>query len=119
MMDIFNMMNKSRVTRTPPAAVEEAIRCMGRNIRTARLRRRLRIEDVANRIGASRFTVADVEKGKPGASMAAYAGALWALGLLEGMSEVADPDRDEEGKTLESARSPKSAPRRRRLDNDF
>lgn len=114
------MVNKSRVTRTPPAAVEEAIRRLGRNIRTARLRRRLRIEDVANRIGASRYTVADVEKGKPGgASMAAYAGALWPLGLLEGMSEVADPDRDEEGKTLESARSPKSAPRRRRLDNDF
>ena len=51
--------------------------------------------------------------------MAAYAGALWALGLLEGMSDLADPDRDEEGKTLESARSPKQAPRRRRLDNDF
>ncbi len=118
-MDDINMPNKSRITQAPPAAVEDAIRRLGRNIRTARLRRRLRIEDVANRIGASRFTVADIEKGKAGASMAAYAGALWALGLLEGMSEVADPDRDEEGKTLESARSPKQAPRRRRLDNDF
>ncbi len=118
-MDNNNMPNKNRITRTPPGAVEDAIRRLGRNIRTARLRRRLRIEDVANRIGASRFTVADVEKGKPGASMAAYAGALWALGLLEGMSEVADPDRDEEGKTLESAGSPRRAPRRRRLDNDF
>ena len=65
------------------------------------------------------FTVADIEKGKAGASIAAYVGALWALGLLEGMSDLADPDRDEEGKTLESARSPKTAPRRRRLDNDF
>lgn len=115
----INMPNKSGITQGPPAAVEDAIRRLGRNIRTARLRRKLRIEDVANRIGASRFTISDLEKGKAGSSMAAYAGVLWALGLLEGMNEVADPDRDEEGKTLESARSPRQAPRRRRLDNDF
>ena len=51
--------------------------------------------------------------------MAAYAGALWALGLLDQMGALADPERDEEGKALESARSPKQAPRRRTLDNDF
>jgi transcriptional regulator with XRE-family HTH domain len=114
-----NMVNTSRITEAPPAAVEDAIKRLGRNIRTARLRRKLRIEDVAGRIGASRFTVADLEKGKPGTSIAAYAGALWALGLLDQMSELADPERDEEGKVLESARSPKEAPRRRKLDNDF
>jgi transcriptional regulator with XRE-family HTH domain len=113
------MTNTSRIIKAPPAAVEDAIRRLGRNIRTARLRRKLRIEDVAERIGASRFTVADLEKGKPGTSIAAYAGALWALGLLEQMSDLADPDRDEEGKALESARSPRQAPRRRVLDNDF
>ena len=113
------MANKSRITEAPPAAVENAIKHLGRNIRTARLRRRLRIEDVADRLGASRFTIADLEKGKPGTSIAAYAGALWALGLLDHMSELADPERDEEGKVLESARSPKEAPRRRTLDNDF
>ncbi len=113
------MANTSRITETPPAAVEDALRRLGRNIRTARVRRKLRIEDVAERIGASRFTVADLEKGKPGTSMAAYAGALWALGLLEQMDDLADPDRDEEGKALESARSPRQAPRRGRLDNDF
>lgn len=113
------MANTSRLTEAPPAAVEDALTRLGRNIRTARLRRKLRIEDVAARIGASRFTVADLEKGKPGTSIAAYAGALWALGLLDRMSELADPDRDEEGKALESARRPKEAPRRRTLDNDF
>ena len=66
MMDETNMANKSRINQAPPAAVEDAIRRLGRDIRTARLRRKLRIEDVANRIGASRFTVADVEKGKSG-----------------------------------------------------
>lgn len=113
------MSNKSSITEAPPAAVAEEIKRLGRNIRTARLRRELRIQDVADRIGASRYTVSDLERGKPGTSIAAYAGALWALGLLEQMSDVADPDRDEEGKVLESARSPKEARRRKKLDNDF
>jgi transcriptional regulator with XRE-family HTH domain len=104
---------------SPPAAVEEALKRFGRNIRTARLRRKLRIEDVAERMGASRFTVSDLEKGKPGTSAAAYFGALWALGLLEQAHDLADPDRDQEGKALESARSPKQARRPRRLDHDF
>lgn len=113
------MTNTSKITESPPAAVGEALKRLGRNIRTARLRRKLRIEDVAARIGASRFTVSDLEKGKPGTSAAAYFGALWALGLLGQASELADPDRDDEGKVLESARQPKQAPRRRSLDNDF
>lgn len=54
-----------------------------------------------------------------GTSIAAYAGALWALGLLDHLGDVADPERDEAGKVLESARAPTEAPRRRKLDNDF
>jgi transcriptional regulator with XRE-family HTH domain len=113
------MSKSSRITTAPPAAVEDALNRLGRNIRIARVRRKLRIADVADRIGTSRFTVADLEKGKPSTSAAAYLGALWALGLLDQITDLADPDRDEEGKVLESARSPKAAPRRRNLDNDF
>jgi hypothetical protein len=113
------MTKSSRITGTPPGAVADALKRLGRNIRIARVRRKLRIADVADRIGTSRFTVADLEKGKPSTSAAAYLGALWALGLLDQMTDLADPDRDEEGKVLESARSPKTAPRRRSLDNDF
>ena len=51
--------------------------------------------------------------------MAAYIGALWALGLLGDLSEVAEPDRDEEGKALERARSPRRARSRRSLSDDF
>lgn len=46
-------------------------------------------------------------------------GALWALGLLAHMRDVADPERDEEGKTLERARSPKKARNRRSLIDEF
>ena len=63
--------------------------------------------------------MADIEKGKPGTGIAAYLGALWALGLLEDMRAVADPDNDEEGKILERARSPKTAGPPRTLSDEF
>jgi len=109
----------SRISEALPAAVEEALIRLGRNIRTARLRRRLSREDLAGRIGVSRQVLAQIEKGKPTTAIAAYLGALWALGLLDQLRDVADPDRDEEGKVLERARSPKAAPKRRKMDDDF
>ncbi|MCD4805479.1 MAG: helix-turn-helix domain-containing protein [Desulfobacterales bacterium] len=92
---------------------------MGRNIRTARLRRKLSMEELAERVGISRYVLADIEKGKPTTAIAAYLGTLWALGLLWKMQEVADPDRDQEGKILERARSPKTAPKRKTINDDF
>lgn len=109
----------SKISEAPPAAVEEALIRLGRNIRTARLRRKLTREDLAGRIGISRQVLAQIEKGKPTTAVAAYLGALWALGLLNQLRDVADPDRDEEGKTLERVRSPKTAPKRRKIDDDF
>ncbi len=114
------MSRVSRISAHPPYAVEEALQRLGQNIRTARLRRRLTRTDLAERIGLSRFALADVEKGKPTTAIAAYLGALWALGLLGPMRDVADPDADEEGKILERSRSPGTAPKRRKeLDGDF
>lgn len=109
----------SKISEALPAAVEEALIRLGRNIRTARLRRRLPREELAGRIGISRQVLAQIEKGKPTTAVAAYLGALWALGLLNHLKDVADPDRDEEGKILERARSPQTAPKRRKMDDDF
>ena len=109
----------SKIAASPPAAVEAALARLGQNIRTARLRRKIPLEELAERIGVSRFALADAEKGKPTTSLVVYAGALWALGLLDDLSRVADPDRDEEGKALERIRSPKRAHRVRQLNNDF
>lgn len=113
------MPRPTKISESPPAAVEEALARMGRNLRTARLRRKLRQEELAGRMGVSRFVIADVERGKPTTGIAVYLGALWALGLLDQMREVADPDRDEEGKTLERARGPRRGGGRRVLSNDF
>jgi hypothetical protein len=77
------------------------------------------MEELAERIGISRYVMADIEKGKPTTAIAAYIGALWALGLHGGIRELADPDRDGEGKILERSRSPRTAPKRKIIDDDF
>lgn len=103
----------------PPAAVEAALERLGRNIRIARLRRRMPQAQLAERIGVSRFVVANMERGRGGTSVAAYAGALWALGLLEQLQAVADPATDAEGVALEHSRRPQRARVRTVLDDDF
>lgn len=113
------MTRVSKISKSPPAAVEEMLNRLGRNIRTARLRRRLSMEELAESIGISRYVLADVENGKPTTAVVAYLGALWALGLHRNIYELADPDRDEEGKILERARSPRTAPKRKIIDDDF
>ena len=113
------MGKRSRIAEAPPAAVEEALKRLGRSVRTARLRRKLPQAVLAEHVGVSRFVLADIEKGKPTVGVAAHLGVLWALGLLSHMRDVADPDRDEEGKALERARSPKVARRPRRLGDEF
>ena len=103
-----------------PFEVESAIISLGKNIRIARIRRGLRLVDLAQKIGISRFSLAAIEKGKPSASIGSYVGALWALGLLKQLESLGSPDLDEEGKALEAIRSPKTASKRRKvLDNDF
>lgn len=109
----------SKISASPPYAVEKALRSLGQNIKKARLRRKLTRDQLAEKIGISRYVLADIEKGKPTTSVAAYLGSLWALGLLNQMEKVADPDLDLEGKTLEAARNPKTAPKRKALDDDF
>ena len=72
-------------------------------------------QQLAQRMGVSRFVVGHIERGKPTTGVAAYVGALWALGLLAPLRDVADPDRDEEGKTLERARNPRTARPREKI----
>ena len=106
------------VSKDPPSAVEEALSRLGRNIRTARLRRRMTQTDLAERIGSSRYVVADVERGKATTGIAAYLGALWVLGLLDQFGAVADPALDEEGILLIRAHEPQRA-RSKAADDDF
>lgn len=110
------MSRSTEIVAHPPAEVEEALRRLGRNLRTARLRRNLSQQELGERLGVSRFLVMRMERGAPGTAVAAHAGALWALGLTGDLNRVADPDRDAEGRALERSRARRRARRARTGD---
>jgi DNA-binding XRE family transcriptional regulator len=106
--------------RAPPYQVEQTLKKLGADLRTARMRRNLTSEEAARKIGTSRVTVADAEKGKPSTSVAVYAALLWAYGLIDRLAELADPRKDEEGMTLALARDPaRTRHGGGKLSNDF
>jgi transcriptional regulator with XRE-family HTH domain len=113
------MTARNALTTAPPYAVATALSTLGANIRTARVRRGLSAQDFGRKIGVDRRTVTEAEKGKPSTAVAVYAALLWALGMIDQLSAVADPTADEEGRTLALAREPKRARRQGTLDNDF
>src|SRR5215470_13117874 len=103
----------------PPYQVETALKKLGTDLKTARLRRNLTADEVAQKIGTSRFAVADAEKGKPSTGVAVYAALLWAYGLIDRLSDLAAPEKDEEGARLALVRSPARARHPRKLSNEF
>ena len=114
------MAKNSKIFQFTPYPVEEVLVNIGRNIKIARLRRGLRLQDVAERVGISRYVMSDIEKGKPSTAIAAYIGALWALRLTDGLMAIADPEADREGIAYEASRAPTTARKRKEvLDNDF
>lgn len=102
-----------------PAAVVDAVRRLGRNISLARVRRRLREDDLAERAGISRVTMRRVERGELGTGIGAYAAVLWALGFQDDLEGVLSPERDLEGQTLEAARYGGRVRPAKELSDDF
>ena len=113
------MTARTKLLTTPPYAVEQSLKRLGADLRTARLRRNLTIEDVASKIGTGLRTVADAEKGKPSTTVAVYTAILWALDLLSQLDEVARPENDAEGQSLALAKERGRARAKTELSNDF
>ena len=80
----------------PPKDVERALVQFGQNLRQARLRRNVTIEQVAQKIGVSRQTLADAEMGKAGTGVGVYVGELCVLGLADQLAEVGALAREPE-----------------------
>jgi transcriptional regulator with XRE-family HTH domain len=91
----------------PPAAARRALHKLGADIHDARRRRRLPMAIVAERAFTSRSTLQRVEAGDSSVSIGIYASVLQALGLLEGLSQIADISNDVVGQALASADLPK------------
>ena len=113
------MVARNPLTTSTPYPVEKALKTLGANLRTARLRRNLSLHEVAEKIGIERHTVSAAEKGKPSTGIAIYAAMLWVLGLIDQLAEVADPARDEEGTTLSLSRERSHARTSKGLSDDF
>lgn len=103
----------------PPYAVDQVLKRFGADLRTARVRRGLTVDEVSKKIGTGVRAVADAEKGKPSTGVAVYVALLWAYDLLSQLDTVADPTRDAEGQALAKTRERSRARRSKVADNDF
>jgi transcriptional regulator with XRE-family HTH domain len=109
----------NKLFAVPPHPVEKALKTLGANLRTARIRRKMTIEKVATRIGTGPRAVMDAEKGKPSTGIAVYTALLWVYGLLTPVEDLADPTKDREGLAREAARGRVRARNSGALDSDF
>lgn len=73
-----------------PTLVLERLRGWGNLIRHARLRQKLRAQDLCRRMGISATTLRRMENGDPGASASHYLTALMVLGVMD-MVAIAPP----------------------------
>ena len=97
----------------PSIAVRRTLRKLGQDLRDARRRRDLPAAVVADRAFTSRPTLQRVEQGDSAVSIGIYAAVLQALGLLEGLNEIAAASRDPTGLAMAAEKLPKRARLRR------
>lgn len=99
-----------------------ALKALGANIKTARLKRRISVNGFAERIGVSERTVMRLEKGDDGVSIGTLTMACLVLGELDRISGFLDAGSDDTGllldrdtlpKRIDGTRKPKSQPSRK------
>ena len=103
----------NRKTTTIMPKTQSILTQMGEQIRLARLRRHLTAELVAERVGISRVTLSNIEKGSPSVAIGSYAAVLHALnGMDKDLLLVAKDD--ELGRKLQDLELPtrRRAPRK-------
>jgi len=90
----------------PSFEVEEVLRTVGANLRTARLRRAESASSLAQRMGVGRETIDRLERGDGGVSSALLLEVLSHYGFSDQLFALGDPDRDEVGKRMDALRRP-------------
>ena len=85
-------MGKVTFGKTMPRALDQAMKQMGEQIKLARRRRHLSMQDIAERSTVTRLTISKVERGDPTVSMGIYARVLYALNLEKDITLLAADD---------------------------
>ncbi|QYY34249.1 MULTISPECIES: helix-turn-helix domain-containing protein [Cupriavidus] len=98
------MPRKASAVSTLPGPVSRSLIQLGQNLRLARKRRKETMAAFAERMQVSVPTLRKMEQGDPTVSIAVYAMALWLVGRLKWLPEVANPAADEVALDLEITR---------------
>lgn len=85
-------MSKQTMSTHLPRAIAKKLQVTGEQIKAARLRRNLTIEQIADRAQCSVLTVSKVEKGMPTVAMGTYLRVLYALQLADDIELLAKND---------------------------
>ncbi|KNZ31249.1 MAG: DNA-binding protein [Methylibium sp. NZG] len=80
---------------TLPPAAADALKRLGENLAVARVRRKESQRLWAQRLGVSVPTLIRMEQGDAGVGMGIYATALWLIGRVAALPEVAAPQHDQ------------------------
>ena len=104
-----------RTTKGSPVypQVTRALAKLGRDISLARRRRHIAAEDFARQMGVSRMTLYRLENGDPGISLNTLTMALFVLGRINAVSDLADPANDDIGVMITRQEAPRRVPRLR------
>jgi hypothetical protein len=92
--NIFVMPKPPRAQQTLPPAAARGLRRLGENLAIARIRRRESQRVWAKRLGVSVPTLIRMERGDPGVAGGVYATALWLIGRVGALPDVAAPETD-------------------------
>lgn len=98
---------RSNVHLRLPPAVSRSLVKLGRDLSVARRKRRITQAIMAERIGVAIATYLRIERGDPTVGVAAYAMALFVLGLGTPFADLVDAARDDQGLVLDAERLPK------------
>ncbi len=98
---------RSSVLDILPSRVRRSLAKFGADLAVARRKRSLTSAMMAERLGVARSTYLRAEKGDPTVAMGVYAMALFVLGFGDGLGDLIDPSRDDQGLLLDARRLPK------------
>lgn len=84
-----------------------ALKQLGNDLRSARLRRGISVADLAVRAGTSASTITRLEKGDSGVGIGALSDVLVVFGLIDRLADLIDARKDELGMALDAERLPR------------
>lgn len=118
---MLSMSSKTKLSNhlIHPKEVGDIAISLGERIKIARIRRKIRQQDMADRTGLSRSTIQALERGEITCSVGALFNVLWHLGLARELELVADPGLDRDGLTVSIDSESKRVVIPRKVNNEF